>query len=194
MRKFASTIVGIAIMTNIASVAKAACTCGPDFCQDDPRVPATLAKKKRDLSAGGYPDRLVALIGRGDQCVARITRSPDAFTLWLIGSDGSKRSVPWSQEDEDRASKKVKSGELKWFWIFNTQHAFSCCGQPNYNQRPDYDGVDDVSASIAIKCGAAPCWIVGSGGLHDQVLKIRWDQSQIVSIRSYPGGASQRRT
>ena len=158
MKAVASIAIAFVILANIAIAAGAACSCGPDFCQDDPRIPATLVKKKQDLRASGYPNRLIALIDRGDQCVARITRSPDVFTLWLIGSDGSKRTFPWSQEDEDRATNKVKSGELKRFWIFNTQLAFSCCGQPKYDRRSDYDSEDDVSTSIAIKCtAAAPC-------------------------------------
>jgi hypothetical protein len=140
------------------TAAKAACTCGPDFCQDDPRVPATLAEKKASLRASGYPDRLIALIDRGDQCVARITRSPDIFTMWVIYSNDAKQTVPWSADNERNAMNKVRSGDLKRFWTYNARHAFSCCSQPNYDQRPDYDREDDVSAGTAIKCtSGTPC-------------------------------------
>lgn len=140
------------------TVARAACTCGPDFCQDDSRVASTLAAKKASLRASGYPNRLIVLIDRGDQCVARITRSPDIFTMWVIDANDAKLSVPWSAENERNAMNKVRSGELKRFWIFNAQRAFSCCKQPNYDQRSDYDKEDDVSAATAIKCTkAAPC-------------------------------------
>lgn len=62
------------------SIAYADCNCGPDFCQDDPRIPQTLSKKKAALGAE-YPDRLIALLDKGNQCVARIERSPDGFSL-----------------------------------------------------------------------------------------------------------------
>jgi hypothetical protein len=140
------------------TAARAACSCGPDFCQDDPRVPATLAGKEASLRASGYPDRLISLIDRGDQCVARITRSPDIFTMWVIDSKDAKQTVPWSADNERNAMNKVRSGELKRFWIYNARRAFSCCNQPNYDQRPDYDRGDDVSAATAIKCTATtPC-------------------------------------
>jgi hypothetical protein len=139
-------------------VAKAACTCGPDFCQDDSRVAAKLAEKKASLRASGFPDRLIALIDRDDQCVARITRSPDIFTMWVIDSNNAKQTVPWSAVKERNAMNQIRSGDVKRFWIYNARRAFSCCTQPNYDQRSDFDREDDVSAATAIKCTAAtPC-------------------------------------
>lgn len=131
----------------------AQCACGPDFCQDDPRVTGTLAAKKKSL-AKEYPPRLVALIEIGDQCVARITRSPDIFTMWLVGDDGSKRTLAWSQENEDRAN---KDPHVKRFWIYNAARAFSCCGQASYDQRPDYNATDDINTSTAILCEGGAC-------------------------------------
>ncbi|SFU14101.1 hypothetical protein SAMN05518861_1152 [Mesorhizobium sp. YR577] len=116
-------------------------------------MPGVLAAKKKSL-AKEYPARLVGLIEIGDQCVARITRSPDIFTMWLVGDDGSKRTLPWSQDSEDRAN---KDPDLKRFWIYNTQRAFSCCGQLSYDQQPDYDSTDDVNMSTAILCKNGAC-------------------------------------
>lgn len=133
-----------------------ACNCGPDFCQGDSRIAAKLAEKKRSLSE--YPANLVALLDRGQQCVARIERSPDAFTMWIIYSNNNKETVSWSSQNQANAMQKVRSGELKRFWIYNAKHAFSCCGQPQYNQMGHYDQEDDVNTSVAIKCDTnSPC-------------------------------------
>jgi len=134
-----------------------ACNCGPDFCQGDGRIAAKLAEKKRSLSRE-YPANLVVLLDHGQQCVARVERSPDAFTMWIIHSNNNKETVPWSAQNQANAMQKVRSGELKRFWIYNAKHAFSCCGQPQYNQMNDYDQEDDVNASVAIKCDTNnPC-------------------------------------
>jgi hypothetical protein len=125
--------------------------CGLDFCQTDPRVPAALSDKKKSLSAS-YPQRLVGLLDIGEQCVARIKRSPDGFTLLLVRLDTTKSTLPWTAEAEERAKAQLASGELRRFWIVHSQRAFSCCGEPNFADRRDYDAMDDVNASYAIKC------------------------------------------
>jgi hypothetical protein len=134
------------------ATAQNACACGPDFCTNDGRIPALLQQKKARLAAVPYPARLVALLDRGQQCVARIERSPDIFSLVLVEPDDSKLSLPWSKEDEDRAKGQVASGKLKRFWIIHARRAFSCCGQRPYNEMPDYNAEDDVNTSLAIKC------------------------------------------
>lgn len=146
---------GVAIMAAMILVAQTpawgACQCGPDFCQDDPRVPGALAEKKQAL-AQEYPSRLVALLDIGDQCFARITRSPDMFTIWLVDVEDAKQTVSWSQDNEDLARAQLESGELKRFWIYNAKRAFSCCNQIPYNERDDYNEEDDVSSATAIRC------------------------------------------
>lgn len=135
----------------------AACSCGPDFCQDDARIPGALSQKKQSLRASGYPERLVALLDRGDQCYARITRAPDIFTILTVEPNGDKQTVPWDADNERIAKNKLASGQLSRFWTYNARRAFSCCGQPNYDQRPDYDATDDVNTSTALKCSAPGC-------------------------------------
>src|SRR5262245_30436384 len=67
----------------VAAPARADCPpCGPDFCQSDPRIAPALAQRKRALKSAGYPDRLIGLVDKGDQCYASITRAPDRFTMW----------------------------------------------------------------------------------------------------------------
>ncbi len=130
----------------------AACNCGPDFCQDDPRVAPRLSSKKASLGADGYPDRLRNLLDKGGKCYAAIDRAPDIMTIWLIYPNGDKQTVPWSLDDEDKAKNQVTTGELKRFWIYNARHAFACCGEPNYDQRADYNEDDDLNTQQAIRC------------------------------------------
>jgi hypothetical protein len=143
---------GIALVLFATRPAISDCGCGPDFCQNDPRITKALAEKKSRLSAAGFPARLTGLLDVGDQCYARITRSPDNFTLWLVQADGNKVTASWNADDEARAKAQLASGQLKRFWIFNTAHAFSCCGQPSYDRRSDYNSGDDVNTSTAILC------------------------------------------
>ncbi|MER2266136.1 hypothetical protein [Methylobacterium oxalidis] len=134
----------------------AACDCGPDFCADDPRIAGSLAAKKQRMSQE-YPARLVSLLDRGTQCVARIERSPDIFTLVLVAPEGN-RTLPWSGGDENRAQAKLNSGELSRYWIVHGRRAFSCCGEPRHDEMSDYDATDDVNASRAIRCvRGVPC-------------------------------------
>jgi len=145
-------VLGITLTFLTATSTMADCSCGPDFCQNDTRIAQALANKKSRLNAAGYPVRLTRLLDVGDQCYARITRSPDNFIMWLIESDGRKVTQNWSAEDEARAKAQLASNKLKRFWIFNTANAFSCCGQPRYNQRADYNSEDDINTSTAILC------------------------------------------
>lgn len=145
------TSVLLLILLAASSGPSLACDSGPDFCTDDPRIGPALAAKKAELLKY-YPQRLVDLLDRGVQCVARIERSPDAFSLVIVSKDMTQ-SVSWSAEDEQLAKDKLGK-DVKRFWIVNTRRAFSCDGQPPYNEQADYDSVDDVNASLAIKCEA----------------------------------------
>ena len=128
-----------------------ACNSGPDFCTDDPRIPAALAAKKKEMLKD-FPARLVNLLDRGVQCIARIERSPDIFTMVVV-SGNMIETVPWDATNEKNALKMIDSGDIKRFWIVNARRAFSCDGHPSYDQQPDYDANDDVNTSLALKCG-----------------------------------------
>src|ERR1700722_1716718 len=146
-----SLILSVLVQSTISAFAT--CACGPDFCQDDTRVAAALSAKKNALTRDGYPPRLVSLLDVGDQCYARITRSPDIFTMLIVAPNGDTTTVAWSSDDERIANANLVSGKIKRYWIFNARDAFSCCGQKPYQQRPDYDADDDVNTSTAIKWG-----------------------------------------
>ena len=140
-----SLLVGLSLTT-----AAHACNSGPDYCSDDSRIPGKLAAKKAALSAE-YPPRLVSLLDRGVQCVARIEQSPDGFSLVVVKNDGID-VLQWDQDNEDATKAELSAGSVKRYWIVNSRHAFSCDGQPSYDKQADYDAADDVNASLALKC------------------------------------------
>lgn len=140
----------------ISDPAAAACNSGPDFCTDDPRIAVALEKKKQTLRKE-YPERLVALLDRGVQCVARIERSPNAFTMWIVRPGDTRESVLWSLENEAAAKKEIAGGIVLHFWIVDAQRAFACDGEKPYHQRSDYDKTDDVNTSLAILCDKNGC-------------------------------------
>lgn len=139
----------------MAGSASASCNSGPDYCTDDPRIPTLLAAKKKNLKAE-FPDRLIVLLDRGVQCVARIQQSPNNFKMVVV-KDGGSEEVSWDQDNENAGKAEIIAGTVKRFWIVNARRAFSCDGQPTYDQQSDYDSTDDVNTSLAIKCDSSGC-------------------------------------
>jgi hypothetical protein len=135
-----------------ATPARAMCNSGPDYCIDDPRIPDELASKKKRLSRE-YPPRLIALLDRGVQCVARIETSPDGFSMVIVKADAGIDVIAWDQDNENAAKEEILAGTVKRFWIVNSRRAFSCDGQASYDRQNDYNTDDDVNMSTAIKCG-----------------------------------------
>lgn len=52
---------------------------------------------------------------------------------------------------------EIAAGNIKHFWIVHARNAFSCDGQPSYDQQGDYDANDDVNTSLAIKWDKTGC-------------------------------------
>ena len=141
----------VAMLSLAAKPALAECPpCGPDYCKSDPRFAPLLAKKKQRLTADGYPERLLKLLDKDGECVARVERSPDVFTLQIVAPNGDWETLPWTEGDEALAKKKVADGSLKAYYIFNARHAFSCCNEPKYSDRPDYIKGLDLNSEMAI--------------------------------------------
>lgn len=132
--------------------AHAACACGPDFCQDDGRVAGALAAKRRALAKAGYPERLLRLFDRAPRCVAAAERAPDGFTLLRVAANGDKDARAWSQAAEDAARADLLAGTLRSYHVMNVRHALSCCQEPCYADRPDYDRDLDLNTDAAISC------------------------------------------
>jgi hypothetical protein len=156
MRNILGCIATAAALFASGTACAMACDSGPDFCTDDPRIAAALAEKKADLLKE-YPQRLVGLLDRGVQCVARIQQSPDGFSFVIVRGGGDIDVLTWSQDNEDAAKAEIAAGTVDHFWIVNSRRAFSCDGQPPYNEQPDYDADDDVNTSLAIKCESSTC-------------------------------------
>jgi hypothetical protein len=129
------------------------CTCGPDYCKDDPRYLPALNKKKDQMRKAGYPERLISLLDRDGPCYARVQQAPDVFTVKVVYSDGSSGTVPWSVDEEERAKQQVLSGALREYYEFNVSRAFNCCGDPKYNERDDWDANKDMNLGLVVACG-----------------------------------------
>jgi len=142
-------------------LAPADCDCGPDFCLNDPRYPPKLAAKKKELRDHGFSSDLIALMDLDGACVACIDRAPDGFTIKLVNPDGSWRTIPWTEQDDTLARKEVLNGTLKAFYKYNVSRAFSCCGQPKFDARPDWDASLELNLKVSIACtkasGAVQC-------------------------------------
>ncbi|CDZ54447.1 hypothetical protein [Neorhizobium galegae] len=148
-------VIPLSLLGNCLPSVANACDSGPDYCTDDPRIPGKLAAKKATLSAD-YPSRLVALLDRGVQCVARIEQSPEGFSLVVV-KNGGIDVLQWDQSNEDATKAELSAGSVKRYWIVNARRAFACDGQPSYDKQPDYDAADDVNASLALKCVPGSC-------------------------------------
>src|SRR5262249_16154954 len=94
------------------------CSCGPDYCQGDACYPQLRAKKKASLSAS-YPPDVVGLLDRDGACVARVEQAPDGFSLMTVGSDGSKLTIAWDDDNERISRKQVMSGVARAYYKFN---------------------------------------------------------------------------
>jgi hypothetical protein len=134
--------------------------CGPDFCHGDSRYPALLAAKKQHLKQAGYPDSLVALMNRDGECVARVERAPDGFSIKIVSSAGAS-TISWTSDDERIAHDDLLHGKIDRYYKFNAAHAFVCCGDQKPEDRPDWNATDGVSTGQAIVCkkigGAVQC-------------------------------------
>jgi len=130
------------------------CNCGPDFCHNDPRYSKALAKKKGEMrkSQEHYPEELIALMDLDGECLARVERAPDVFTLKMVKPDASWSTIPWTKRDEDIAKQEVTNGQLREFYEFNVSKAFKCCDDRKFDERPDWDASLELNLRLTIKC------------------------------------------
>jgi hypothetical protein len=153
-------VVTIAFAFGAAMVSTATwadCGCGPLYCKNDPTFPAALAKKKKALSSAGYPDRLIALLDKGGQCLVCVgSGSPDIFTLLPPTKNDQGQvvlnPVPWDEDNERIANDHLRSGEIKSYYIYNIRKACTCCGEPKAENRDDYDSDLELNRNTSLKC------------------------------------------
>ena len=148
---FLSAVVCLCLLNQSATAAD--CPCGPLYCLNDPALPKVLADKKAALKKEGYPDRLIALLDRQGQCHACITNAPDGFSILLVYTrDDRIEVVPWDADAERIANEQLASKEIKEYLLISSRRVCSCCEQPAYDKRKDYDPVVDVNRDAAISC------------------------------------------
>ncbi len=153
--RLTSTAAALVGALALAEAAAAACACGPDFCQDDARIPAALKSKKDRLAASGFAPALVALLDKADRCVAAIERAPDTFTLMTVKPNGDTLAIEISDDNERIAREQVLDGRLSAYYKFNVREAFACCQRPPAAQRPDWSAALSLSLGQAIACRKA---------------------------------------
>jgi hypothetical protein len=145
----------LAIFGAGALAAELACTCGPDFCQSDPRVEGAFVAKRKSLAEEGFPERLLALFDRSPRCVAAAERAPDSFSLMRVAPNGVKDVRGWTADDEAKARIDVVNGTIKSFHVMHVRRTFACCGDADYSLRSDYDPALDLNTAAALNCKKA---------------------------------------
>lgn len=149
----------LAIAVNLVwSLSAAAdCSCGPLYCLGAPDFPTQLAAKKASLAQEGAPPRLTALLNQDGQCPGCLDGAPDGFTILNVLPNGDNYTVPWDETNESISHKKVDSGELSVYYIFNSRKSCACCGEQRPEDRADYDSELGLNRNSAIVChGSAP--------------------------------------
>lgn len=141
----------VLVLAGCQSASQPPCHCGPDFCLRDPRYPPMLDEKKRNMRRDGFPPELIALMDRDGACVARVERAPDIFSIKLVKA-GENETIAWTPEDERIARNDLMTGNLKAYYKFNVSRAFSCCDEPRYDQRQDWDDSLQLNTGLAIAC------------------------------------------
>jgi hypothetical protein len=145
-----------ALLCASATIGSSDCPpCGPLYCVDTSEYQTALAQKKVALAKHGYPQRLIALFDKLDHCKGCMDTSPDGFSLFTVGNDGSISIKAWTSEDEVTAAKAVAGGTSKSCYVIVSRRACSCCKQPKYSDRPDYDAALDLSKAATVICQTA---------------------------------------
>ncbi|SCX87731.1 hypothetical protein [Nitrosospira sp. Nsp13] len=142
----------LSLMFLNVALAQGSCSCGPDFCLNDPRYSEKLLHKKSSLKNLGYPDDLVSLLDKDGACVACVERAPDGFSIREVGGDGSMRTSAWSAAAEKAARDALIQGKLRVYYKFNVARRFSCCGERRYDELPDWNATHDVNTDMVITC------------------------------------------
>jgi hypothetical protein len=147
-----TTVVALAaVVLRPVTVFSQDCACGPDFCQNDPRYAPRLAQAKSKMQSNGYPQDLIALMDKDGACFARIDQAPVNFHIRPF-ANGVFQDVEWDADNERIARKQLTDGTISGYYKFNVPRAFKCCGEKQYNERPDYDAVHDVNRTIVVEC------------------------------------------
>ena len=154
---FAMVCVALIVAALPSTPSRAACGCGPLYCTNDPSFPAALASKKAALSRAGYTDQMIGLLDKGGQCLVCVGNgSPGLFTLLAPSKNYQGQTVldpvVWDRDNERVANDRLRSDEIKSYYVYNFRQACTCCGEPKATERDDYDRDLELNRNTALKC------------------------------------------
>jgi len=109
------------------------------------------AKKKATLKANGIPKKYLQLIDRLPDCVGCIKYAPDTIHIQIVEKNDNWISFEWNPTSEYIARKDLRNGKIKAFYVIHSAKACSCCDQPEYNQRSDWDSDLEINKDLAIR-------------------------------------------
>jgi hypothetical protein len=126
--------------------------CGPRYCTNTVEYQSSLAQKKRVLVSAGYPTRLIKLFDKLAHCQGCIETAPDGFNVFSQSNSGAITIKTWTKEDESAGAAAVKAHSAKACYVIISRRTCSCCKEPKYNERADYDTALDLNKDPTIAC------------------------------------------
>ena len=123
------------------------CDCGPDYCLGNSRYSVELEAKKTALKNKGFSSDLIALLDRDGHCVAAVEQAPATFSIKRQVS-GTWTTEELNDEREQYAKADIINGVATAYYKFNVSRALACCGEPKYDQRPDWN--DDLDRKSVV--------------------------------------------
>lgn len=125
--------------------------CGPRYCNTKNAFSLKTARKAQiKRYHPEYTDEILSLVDRLPNCEACIMDAPDAIHIFEIDNRGNMKSWEWSPHDDDISRNDLKSGKIKAYYIVLAAQACSCCGEPQYYERSDWDSVYEFNKNLAI--------------------------------------------
>jgi hypothetical protein len=146
---------GFAILLMFVATVTAAADCpgcGPLYCINTPEYRTAVAQKKKDLLNEGNPARLIALFDKVAPCQGCIDTSPAGFSVFTVGNDGAIDIRTWTKNIENAGAAAVQAHNAKACYVIIARRTCSCCKEPRYNERPDYDGALDLNKGPTLAC------------------------------------------
>jgi hypothetical protein len=107
-------------------------------------------KKKAELKTNGIPEEYVQLVDRLPDCVGCIKYAPDTVHIQIVENNGNWISFEWNPTSELIARNDLRKGTIKAFYIIHSARACNCCGQPEYDERSDWNTELDINTDLVI--------------------------------------------
>lgn len=126
--------------------------CGPRYCVNNIAAANWKANKKARIKRFNpeYTDEVLALVDRLPNCEACINDAPDAVHIYEISNNGDMRSWEWTPHEDQISRNDLRSGKIRAYYIVLAARACSCCGEPEYYKRNDWDSKYEFNKDLAI--------------------------------------------